>query len=772
MNKVKLCTNVAGAGVIAGCLALGSTAWAEAAASDAGPQLGEVIVTAQRRTENLQKVPVMVRAVSAADLQQRAVSDLLELQRVTPSLTVQDTASNISPFIRGVGTTLTGAGQSPSVATYVDGVYVSTLGSAAFDLDTAEQVEVLSGPQGALYGRNATGGAIVITSPTPRPGAAPHFGGRLSYGNYNAVTASAYASGALSDTFAGYLAGSLQRRAGYVKNLDPAGLGPHHDDLNDRDAWNVEGALTYAPTSRFTVVLHGAHFQAKDRQGVGLQAVGLDIPVAGSLNGSQAYYAGLLQNLGFPASAAGAAGAALQFSTRTGQTYDNEANGYTRGLLTGDSLPGSFVALKVDRGSLRIAYRFDHLEVSSLTAYSQVQNTSATEIILANPATYPASLQGGAVGFSGNFPSRDVQEDFQVTSIDTPVRYVAGLFYFDGRGDTDLTGDLPPLSARTALNTWSSRSIAAYAQVTVPLVSNWAATVGGRYTDERYRIDDHLTLSTPGNLFGTPNTGDQHKNSSQATYTARLEYQSDGLLAYAGVSTGFKGATLSAVNPASPGVDPETITAYEAGLKWDVAGAFRLNASVFHYVYDNIHIAYTDTATGANVLVNGTGARLTGLEYQALYRPNEWLSLRTSGLLLQSSYNDDVRAAGSVPVLRTKGNRLAGAPRAVIDVGADIRLPVVSSGDLKLVVDVTHNAGYWFDAENLIGTGGAQASAFTTVDASLTYHPHGAKWRVALYGVNLGDEKYFQSGIAASGILRAALAATPRLYGLRVNFDF
>ena len=765
-------------GVAVAALGVGALAWAppaRAAAAEAaasGPQLDEVIVTAQRRAENLQKTPVTVQAISAAEIQARGVSNLLELQRVSPSLTVQDTASNVSPFIRGVGTTLTGAGQSASVATYVDGVYIATLTSAAFDLDTAEQVQVLSGPQGALYGRNATGGAIVVSTHTPHPGDPIHAGLRASYGNYDSRNLSGYVSGGLTDTFAGYIAASVRKHDGYIENLNPPGFGAHHDALNDRDAWNVQGALAFAPTNALSFVLRGSHFEAKDRLGVGLQAVGLNIPVAGPLNGSQAYYAGLLQSLGLPAAVAGAAAAGLQFSNRFGATYDNEANGFTRGVLHGDSLPGSFVALQVDSVSLRAAYRFPHVEISSLTAYSTAQSRSATEIILANPATYPPGFQGGSVGFSGDFPSHNFQEDFQITSIDTPIKYVAGVFYFDGQGDTDLTGDLPPLSARTAFNTWHSTSLAGYAQATVPLIAHWSVTLGARYTSEKYRIDDRIQPDTPGNLFGVPNVGTPRKNSSQATYTARIEYDSGPVLAYGGVSTGFKGATLSPVNPASPGVDPEKITSYEAGLKWDATTRLRLNASVFHYVYDNIHIAYTDTTTGANVLVNGTGAKLTGLEFQTLFRPTDWLTLRANGLLLHSRYNDDVRSSGSVPVLATKGNRLAGAPKAVVDAGGDMVFPQLTSGELKLSVDVLYNAGYWFDAENLIGTGGATASSFTTVDVNLSYRPRGGRWQVAAFGTNIGDEKYFQSGLSASGILRSALAATPALYGVSLSVDF
>jgi iron complex outermembrane receptor protein len=197
-----------------------------------------------------------------------------------------------------------------------------------------------------------------------------------------------------------------------------------------------------------------------------------------------------------------------------------------------------------------------------------------------------------------------------------------------------------------------------------------------------------------------------------------------------------------------------------------------VNASAFHYIYDNIHIAYTDTTTGAGILVNGTGAKLTGVDFQGLVRPTEWLTLRTSGLLLKSEYNEDTTSAGTVAVLHTKGNRLAGAPKMVLSLGGDISFPQVTSGDLKLSFDVLYNAGYYFDAENLIGTGGATASSFATVDLSLRYKPKGAAWDVSVFGTNIGNEKYFQSGIAASGILRSALAASPALYGLNFGVNF
>jgi iron complex outermembrane receptor protein len=222
--------------------------------------LADIVVTAQRRSESLQKVPVVVTAVEPEVLEARNVSTLQDLPKLTPSLTVQNQASNVTPFIRGVGSTVTGAGQAASVATYVDGVYIATLTSAAFDLDNVEQVQVLEGPQGALYGRNATGGAIVVTTKTPRPGDPISGRFRAGYGNYNNREASGIVSGGLGEMFAFSVNGSIRKRDGYIKNLNAPGAGTSNADFYDRDSKSIGAVLVFKPSEQFNLVLRAQHF--------------------------------------------------------------------------------------------------------------------------------------------------------------------------------------------------------------------------------------------------------------------------------------------------------------------------------------------------------------------------------------------------------------------------------------------------------------------------------------------------------------------------------
>src|SRR6202790_3349025 len=181
-----------------GALAFQATAWGQQAASTApqqpsGDMLMEVIVTAQRRSENLQNVPIALTALSADQLAQAGINSTTELGLVTPALTIVNQAGNLLPHIRGIGTTAFGAGFENPIAVYVDEVYLAASDAALLTLNNIAQVEVLKGPQATLYGRNATGGLIQITTKDPQT----TFSGdaSLGYGNYQTVDMKAYVTG-------------------------------------------------------------------------------------------------------------------------------------------------------------------------------------------------------------------------------------------------------------------------------------------------------------------------------------------------------------------------------------------------------------------------------------------------------------------------------------------------------------------------------------------------------------------------------------------------
>ncbi|HTU00128.1 MAG TPA: TonB-dependent receptor plug domain-containing protein [Rhizomicrobium sp.] len=751
-------------------------AYADAAG---GSEIETVTVTAERRAENLQKTPVSVQVLSQEQISASHISSLPELQKITPSLVVQDAASNVNPYIRGVGATTQGAGYYASVATYVDGVYVTRLSSGVFDLDDIDSIQVLKGPQGTLYGRNATGGAIVITTHTAEPGdpITAHLEG--TYGNYDEHGFTGRVSGGLDNQFAFSIGASERYHAGFIENLNPPGVGVQHDDFNGRDYYSVNGELTFQPNQQLSIVARGSYYFQNDRGAMGLQPVGLNDYVDNAtlaslglpanplvpLNGTQAYYAGLLGAFGVPGASAEAMAGALQFSNKFGATYDNEANGFASGALRVGGMNGDFDATQIATGILKVSYDFGFASLTSNTSYTSSTSKSATEVIAANPATYPVGFNSGSIGFSGDFPAQNWQEDLQLSSKEGPIEWIVGANYLNDRGLTDLTGDLFGFNVQSELNHWHVRSAAAFVQATVPLdmiAAGLSLTGGTRYTADSYQLQD---VPSFGNF-------DNKIHSSAWTYTARLNYQLDSLLLYGGVSTGFKSGTLNATNELSPGVKPEKITSYEVGAKWDITDMLRLNVAAFDYQYTNIHLQVTSSPLAASYLVNGTGADLYGLDFEGSAIINDWASLNVNGLLLHSWYKTDV-VAGSFGTLFTKDKRLAGAPEWSVTVGPQIKMPFVKKGSLDLSVLAGFNGGYYFDAENIVGTGGAHnAKSFTTVDFNLAYTTEDGRWRASAFASNAFNEQYYAGGLVAGQIDKLALAAPPGQYGVTLDYFF
>jgi iron complex outermembrane receptor protein len=774
-------------GVAVGALAAGFLVWTpEARAADAtaaapaATGLAEVVVTAQRRTENVQRVPIAVQVVTVKQINDAHVTGLHDLQKVTPSLVVQDAASNVNPYIRGVGSTTQGAGYYASVATYIDGVYVTRLASGSFDLDNVESIEVLKGPQGTLYGRNATGGAIVVTSATPHPGDPVHGDLSATYGSYNERKFTGHIAGGLTDQLAFSLGASYDKRDGFITNLNPPGAGTEHDNLNDRDYYALNGALVYQPTNKLSFTLRGSYYSADDRNTMGLQATGLHDYVSNAtlatlglpanpatpLNGTAAYVAGLMSAFGVPGAAAEALAGKLQFSNQFGKTYDNEANGF-QGALGPRDKQGDFNAGSILTGSLRVNYQTDLVTITSTSSLTRDTSNSATEVVTANPATYPAGFNGGAIGFSGDFPAHNFQEDFQLTSGPaSPIKWVAGADYLYENGLTNLTGDLFGINELSEYNHWTVKSVAGYGQVTIPLdviTHGLSVTGGGRYTSDSYDLVEIPSFLVYSNSI----------SSSAFTYTARLNYQvNNRLLLYAGTSTGFKSGSLNATNHTSPAVTPEHITSYEIGAKADITDGLRLSVAGFDYDYKDIQLQVTSSPLAASFIVNGTSARVYGADFEGSAILTDWARFNFGGLLLHSRYDSDVDAVG-YGFLLTAGKRLAGAPNWTFNLGPTIKFPFVTQGTLELNVNAAFSSGYYFDAQNIVGTGGAfDAKSYATLDFNLGYTFPNGRWRVSVWGSNAFNTQYYDGGLVAGQIDKLVIAAPPSQFGVTLLAKF
>src|SRR6202171_2078548 len=218
-------------------------------------QIEEIVVTAQKREQNLQKIPVSVTAVSGESLEARGITDVSSFARATSGLQLgQGTAGVVVPFLRGVGTSATNLGAESSVAVYADGVYFSRLPAGFFSLNDVERVEVLKGPQGTLFGRNSSAGVIQII--TKDPSQTPTVNGSVNYGDYNTVQSSFYAGTGINDKAAVDVAVSYRNQGdGYGRDVTTGNRANYNDDLTVRSKLVIDSG----DATRITVGGYFAH---------------------------------------------------------------------------------------------------------------------------------------------------------------------------------------------------------------------------------------------------------------------------------------------------------------------------------------------------------------------------------------------------------------------------------------------------------------------------------------------------------------------------------
>lgn len=762
------------------------------AGAQEGRTLEEITVTAERRVQDIQDVPVSVEAYSGDDLADAGVTSLKQLQLLTPNLVITDQTNFVIPYIRGTGSSTIGAGIFSSVATYVDDVYVSQQTSASFDLDNTEGVQVLMGPQGALYGRNATAGALVITTATPTPG--DEFNGRLSVGvgDFDSRKVSMRLAGSLSDTVAAQVTAYLNKRDGFIDNLNPSGFGVYDDDNDDRDSQNYSLALNFEPNEDFSAILRGSYWTSEDRSGCCYQAVGQDIfpGLFPGLNSNQTAIAGVAAQLLGPQfgltpeqafALGGAVGASAIFTDEVGTNYDGFIGAWDNGLLQGKHPGGSGFYNNGTAVSLALTYEFENFTGKSITAYTDNDYHGSTTISLEGPGLgvdpdgpgpTPFIPLPGGVGFSASSPSDNIQQEFRLISQDSATRpWIVGASYSKENGKNDLAGDFFSTSLWSARNDYEVEALAAYGQIDFPISDRFSVTVGGRYADEEYTLDDRLDPTDPRSFPGIPNVGSLSQSDSNFTYTLRGQYQGDNWLGYASITTGFKSGSLNVNNPIAGAAEPEEITSYEIGLKSDFNKNVRFNAAAFYYDYEDIQQSLVDSGTGATFLVNSEGADIFGLDIDLTALIGDYVSVNLNATVLDTEFTGNASLiTGSV--LDIEGNRLPGAPEYGIGLSADWIMPFVQDGSLVLKASLNHNSGYYFESENRIGTGGDSASDFTIGSFNLRYTSRSERWDVAVWGNNIFDEDYYRTGVTALSFSLAAIAANPANFGVTATLNF
>ncbi|QTH23922.1 TonB-dependent receptor [Rhizorhabdus wittichii] len=686
---------------------------AAAAADDGG--IAEIVVTAQRRAQNLQNVPIAVTALAAKTLEAANIQGTPDLVILTPGLTFNSVGGYGQPRIRGIGTTADTPTLENPIATYVDGVYYAHQGGSILSFNNIERIEVLKGPQGTLFGRNATGGLIQII--TREPGQAVEGEASLSYENYKTLTANAYLGGGLSETVAADLALYVRRQGdGYGDNLVTG------QEINKTDSFAARSKWVATPGdhTKLTFIADYARNSGATAQG---PAPGTTPPGGTPLLDGQ--------DVAVPA------------------PYRNR---FTQG-----------------GASLKIEHEFDVLHFVSTTAYRKSRGT----IFFPNAVTDPAFLT--LVKLYDR--AEQASQEFQLQSpAGAGLDWTAGLylFYADGgwRPAALSGGGLAPLTGIAFDSGQKTYSGALYGQSTIHLGEGTGLTLGLRYTIDRRKWHAEQSFDAPFPLG--PFADEGKKTFRKLTWRVSLDHKFDsGVLVYASANRGFKsGGFNDLVIPATPYL-PETLDAYEVGLKSTLFDRrLRFNAAGFYYDYKNLQV--TRYSNGILVLYNGAGAEIYGLDLDAEASVSSRLRLGLGLSLVHGRYtsfpNADITtpAPGGGTIIATgsaKGNRLSYTPDWTLNLSADYSVPL-PNGSLDLNMTYYHSDGFVGSPDERLRQG-----RYDTLNASFGWTSRDKNWAVTAFGRNLTDKRY-AAAIYAQANGDGVQYAAPRTYGLRVRRSF
>jgi iron complex outermembrane receptor protein len=693
----------------------------------------EVVVTAQRREENLQNVPIAVTAISGERLEQFRVQDNYGLVALTPALTINRSAGYAQTFLRGVGTPSIIAGDEPSVATYVDGFYQGPSLASVLMYNNIHQIEILKGPQGTLYGRNATGGLINLITATPRD----HFfaDGSVGYGRYDTLVTDAYVTGPIDDKVKVDLAVRyVNQGEGVVRNLTTGRR------VGKDDGLSLRSKLVFEVSDRTRLTLGADYADLNHSIGDALSPLPGTTPIAALVGG--------------------------QFSATPYVINNNVDPKFSVKVF------GATAKLQSDIGSATFVSMSQFRHYTSSNALD-VDDTSADNVFsVVHPTLGRFALPTLNFAATPKMPYFGTQEFQLLSNGGGPFSWIAGAFGLDSREGlypfiSAVNKSLTPIASITAFS--STKAYAGYAQATYAFHDGLSLTAGGRYSyEQKHTIGQQVA-------GGTTIRDDKEKSWDSFTYRFSADYKwTPQLLTYASTSKGFKSGTFNTTSiDNAPAVNPETLYAHEIGFKSDPYEYLRINGSSYYYDYKDIQV-YSQTAGGIGSLQNAAAATLYGLELDVEAVPISRLTLQVGIGLEHSRYDnfDGAQIYVNAPVAGERqvfanvtGNRTVQTPTATGNFSAnyDLKLPG-HNGDLIIAGNLYYNGGYAFDPAGVVKQG-----RYTVVDASVTWNLPGDHWTAMVWAKNLNDELYLNQETANSRVVRVGYAL-PRTFGLKFSY--
>jgi iron complex outermembrane receptor protein len=726
----------ASSGSMAAASPAGGTGDSGATADSSGSgELQEVIVTANRRAENVEKVPISIAVLSGDDLAAAGLTNFQQLTYRTTNLQMGNINGQPLIYIRGMGSAILNPGAEGTVGIYMDGIYLPWAASIDQSVLDVERVEVLKGPQGSLYGRNTTAGAINFI--TRDPAAARVAEGSVTVGSHGTQNVSVFlASG--PGAWSASIAGQSAKHDPFIHNLS---TGPDYQDRNEQ---GFRGALKYQPNELWSVIAHVDFNERHDHYEQGFISINDRLTAANPAN----------------------PGKWVNINNDPNDTYGDYP-----------SLGESF---KDIGGSVTVRVALPFADFVSLSGARDTHTTSS-------PETDASSLP--LTGFSSKLFLKSWSQELQLNSNPgTNLVWNAGAYAFRSNGGFDPVGvfnpsaTTPPTANINAANLLvtglgAAKAYALYAQASYTLFDHLKLTGGARYSWEQ-REDTNTTVILPG--VGTVFSQEPlHKSWHATTPKAGIDYSWGSQLLYASYTKGFRSGSYNISSVGTPGpVNPEYVKAFEIGGKHAIWDRVQFDWALFHSKYADLQVSRElNNGSGSLFFIqNAASATIKGAEASLNVRAIDNLVIDLGIGYTNAKYDNFANAEaflqapsgyGYVPgAVDASGRPLARAPKLTASLAATYTIPVGTS-NLDLSGNLYHTSSYYLDVPSNV-----LVDSYSIVNARVTYYlPGESHVSVAAYVNNAFDKRYLNT-LSTSQDALFGTPNDPRIYGVTVAIKY
>jgi iron complex outermembrane receptor protein len=683
-----------------------------------GAAVDDIVVTAQRRETRVQTTSAAVTALSSTVLESARVRSVDDVAQLVPNVTFAKANNEQQISIRGVGVDNAFFTAEAGVAVYVDGIYLGRPSIATAALSDLERIEVVRGPQGTLYGRNATGGAVNIIT----KGAEDRFGGKLyaAYGNYDAYEIGGTVTGPIGSDLSARLSADYRGHDGYARNL------LNGTWLDGDESVSVRGALEWHASDRLTFDLR-SDYQHSDSTGPALQPYN-----AGSSVGADD----------------------VQTSPGGGSYVDRPRNVF-------HDLSDRWTRIYYGT-NLTATYELDGATLKSITAYRHSYTNQDADLDGTNGAfdtLHNRRTAGGALR------AHQISQEFQIASdSDGPINYLLGLYYYDEHARVRVVTDQFDFVNFTGVIRTDyvvkqdSRTAAAYGEVYYNPSEALRFTAGLRYTADRKSFSSTIGTATSGSNVDrsvTPKFGVEYKFSPD-------------IFAYATASKGFKAGGFNPYTN-SGFYKPETLWAYEVGLKTQFLDhKLQANLAAFYYDYADIQVTQY-TGLGPDISNVGS-AKVKGLELELQARPISSLTLGAAASYLDAEYGQfNVTDLLTGVASNVGGNQVTKSPKWSFSANAMYTHDLGSNGRVEVRYDISTKSSFYYSVFNNAAT---RQEAYAMQNAQISYVTP-SDFRISAFIRNIADKAVFVQATQASALLLPVVAYNPpRTYGVSVSKAF